>query len=52
MNHLRPGARVAAGGGKWAAPWLVAVNLLARMLTLPTCAALRGSTGRGTTWGS
>src|SRR5260370_10358068 len=27
MNHLRPGARVAASGGKCAAPWLLAVNL-------------------------
>ena len=28
MNHLRPGAQVAASGGKWAAPWMMAVNLL------------------------
>ena len=32
MNHLRPGAQVAVGGGKWAAPWMVAVNMKARML--------------------
>ena len=35
MIKLRPGAWVAAGGGKWAAPWLVAVNLQARMLHAP-----------------
>jgi len=42
MNHLRPGARVAAGGGKWAAPWLVAVNLLARMLHAPYVRSFEG----------
>jgi SAM-dependent methyltransferase len=26
--HLRPGAWVAAGGGKWAAPWLMPLNML------------------------
>jgi hypothetical protein len=35
MSKLRPGARVAAGGGKWAAPWMVGVNLQARMLHAP-----------------
>ena len=42
MNHLRPGARVAAGGGKWAAPWLVAVNLLARTLHAPYVRSFEG----------
>ena len=42
MNHLRPGARVAAGGGKWAAPWMVAVNLLARMLHAPYVRSFEG----------
>jgi SAM-dependent methyltransferase len=42
MNHLRPGARVAAGGGKWAAPWLVAVNLLARTLHGPYVRSFEG----------
>jgi len=35
MARLRPGAWVAAGGGKWAAPWLVGVNLQARVLHAP-----------------
>jgi len=35
LDQLRPGARVAAGGGKWAAPWMVAVNMQARMLHAP-----------------
>ena len=35
LSRLRPGARVAAGGGKWAAPWMVGVNLLVRMLHAP-----------------
>ena len=42
MTKLRPGAWVAAGGGKWAAPWLMAVNLQARMLPRSLCAELRG----------
>ncbi|HEX2822633.1 MAG TPA: class I SAM-dependent methyltransferase [Streptosporangiaceae bacterium] len=35
MNQLRPGAQVAAGGGKWAAPWMVAVNMQAKLLHAP-----------------
>lgn len=27
VDQLRPGATVVAGGGKWAAPWMVALNL-------------------------
>lgn len=27
ISHLKPGSWVSAGGGKWAAPWLVALNL-------------------------
>jgi SAM-dependent methyltransferase len=27
VNSLRPGAPVAAGGGKWAAPWMIGLNL-------------------------
>ena len=42
MNHMRPGARVAAGGGKWAAPWMVAVNMLARMLHAPYVHSFEG----------
>ena len=35
ISTLRPGARVAAGGGKWAAPWMVGANLQARMMHAP-----------------
>ncbi len=35
MNNLCPGAWVAAGGGKWAAPMMVAVNWLISMLHAP-----------------
>ena len=42
MNHLRPQARVAAGGGKWAAPWLVGVNVQARILHAPFVRSFEG----------
>jgi SAM-dependent methyltransferase len=42
MNHLRPQARVAAGGGKWAAPWLVGVNMQARILHAPFVRSFEG----------
>ena len=42
MDHLRPGAQVAAGGGKWAAPWMVAVNMQARMLHAPFVRSFEG----------
>ena len=42
MDHLHPGARVAAGGGKWAAPWMVGVNLQARMLHAPYVRSFEG----------
>ena len=42
MAKLRPGAWVAAGGGKWAAPWLVGVNLQARMLHAPFVRSFEG----------
>lgn len=35
LAALRPGAPVAAGGGKWAAPLLVAVNSMIRALHAP-----------------
>jgi ubiquinone/menaquinone biosynthesis C-methylase UbiE len=35
LRSLRPGACVAAGGGKWAAPMMVAVNVLIRTLHAP-----------------
>ena len=42
MTKLRPGAPVAAGGGKWAAPWLMGVNLQARMLHAPYVRSFEG----------
>ena len=42
MSKLRPGAWVAAGGGKWAAPWLLAVNLQAWMLHAPYVRSFEG----------
>jgi SAM-dependent methyltransferase len=42
MSKLRPGARVAAGGGKWAAPWMVAVNLPVAMLHAPYVRSFKG----------
>jgi SAM-dependent methyltransferase len=42
MNHLRPGAGVAAGGGKWAAPWMVAVNLSVMILHSPYVRSFEG----------
>ncbi len=42
LDHLRPGARVAAGGGKWAAPWMVPVNLQARVLHAPFVRSFEG----------
>jgi trans-aconitate methyltransferase len=35
VTRLRPGAWVAAGGGKWAAPMLVALNSMTSMLHAP-----------------
>ncbi len=35
VAHLRPGAWVAAGGGKWAAPWLVGLNAQIMALHAP-----------------
>ena len=42
MTMLRPGAWVAAGGGKWAAPAMVAVNSLVRMLHAPYVRSFSG----------
>jgi demethylmenaquinone methyltransferase/2-methoxy-6-polyprenyl-1,4-benzoquinol methylase len=42
LGSLRPGAWVAAGGGKWAAPAMVAVNLQARMLHGPYVRSFEG----------
>jgi ubiquinone/menaquinone biosynthesis C-methylase UbiE len=42
MASLRPGASVAAGGGKWAAPMMVAVNSMVRMLHAPYVRSFTG----------
>ena len=42
IGKLRPGARVAAGGGKWASPWMVGVNLQARMMHAPYVRTFEG----------
>jgi trans-aconitate methyltransferase len=42
LDSLRPGAWVAAGGGKWAAPGMVAVNIQARMLHAPYVRSFAG----------
>ncbi len=42
LSKLRPGAGVAAGGGKWAAPWMVAVNLPVAMLHAPYVRSFEG----------
>ena len=42
LSKLRPGARVAAGGGKWAAPWMMAVNLPVTMLHAPYVRSFAG----------
>jgi demethylmenaquinone methyltransferase/2-methoxy-6-polyprenyl-1,4-benzoquinol methylase len=42
LGKLRPGAGVAAGGGKWAAPWMVAVNLPVTMLHAPYVRSFEG----------
>lgn len=42
VNNLRPGAGVAAGGGKWAAPMMVAVNWLISTLHAPYVRSFSG----------
>ena len=42
MNNLSPGAWVAAGGGKWAASMMVAVNWLTSMLHAPYVRSFTG----------
>ena len=42
LGSLRPGAWVAAGGGKWAAPAMVAVNIQAQMLHGPYVQSFEG----------
>jgi len=47
VDSLRPGAWVAAGGGKWAPPLMVGVNLLVGMLHAPY---VRSFAGFGRPW--
>jgi ubiquinone/menaquinone biosynthesis C-methylase UbiE len=42
LASLRPGARVAAGGGKWAAPAMVAMNWMVRSLHAPYVRSFSG----------
>ena len=42
LSKLHPGATVAAGGGKWAAPWMMAVNLPVTMLHAPYVRSFKG----------
>jgi demethylmenaquinone methyltransferase/2-methoxy-6-polyprenyl-1,4-benzoquinol methylase len=42
FGHVRPGARVAATGGKWAAPWLWPLNLLVFQLHRPYVSSFEG----------
>ncbi len=42
LSKLRPGAGVAAGGGKWAAAWMVGVNLPVTMLHAPYVRSFKG----------
>jgi len=42
VRHLRPGAWVAATGGKWAAPWLMALNPHIRALHEPYVRSFEG----------
>ena len=42
LARLRPGAWVAAGGGKWAAPALMGMNLLVSMLHAPYVGSFSG----------
>jgi len=53
LDSLRPGAWVAAGGGKWAAPAMMAVNLQARLLHAPYVRSFEGfPAARGIIWSS
>jgi ubiquinone/menaquinone biosynthesis C-methylase UbiE len=47
IRQLRPGAQVAAGGGMWAARWMMGVNLQARMMHAPY---VRNFEGFGRPW--
>jgi ubiquinone/menaquinone biosynthesis C-methylase UbiE len=42
VQSLRPAAQVAAGGGKWAAPWMVPLNVQVRLLHAPFVDSFEG----------
>jgi len=42
FGHLRPGAWVAAGGGKWAPPWMAGLNLLVYEIHRPYVRSFAG----------
>ena len=42
VDNLRPGAWVTAGGGKWAAPWMVVLNLQVAALHAPFVHSFEG----------
>ena len=48
LTKLRPGAPVAAGGGKWASPFMVAANMMTRTLHAPY---VRSFSGFDRPWG-
>ena len=48
LTKLRPGAPVAAGGGKWASPFMVAANMMTRTLHAPY---VRNFSGFDRPWG-
>jgi trans-aconitate methyltransferase len=48
LAALHPGAWIAAGGGKWAAPFMVAANMMTRMLHAPY---VRSFSGFDRPWG-
>ena len=48
LTRLHPGAWVAAGGGKWAAPFMVAANMMTRMMHAPY---VRSFSGFDRPWG-
>lgn len=42
VRHLRPAGWIAAGGGKWAPPWMVGVNVMVRATHDPFVADFEG----------
>jgi SAM-dependent methyltransferase len=42
VSQLRPGAHVASGGGKWAAPWLILLNAYVTALHRPFVRSFEG----------